>query len=153
MSCPSVSRNVPPMASWISSRVRSSPPSSMRARRSASARTSPERPRGWARSGTWRARPGGRSAGPRRAAGPRRSHFTRLRGEHAVDGGGEAVPARGLLAEPRAARRRELVELGAPIVVRRAPRALEEPLPHEPEERRVEGTLLHEQRAARDLAY
>src|ERR1700722_18097729 len=52
-SCISVSTKFPPRASWTSSLTRSCPPNSMRARRSASARTMPERSRSSARCWMW----------------------------------------------------------------------------------------------------
>src|SRR3954470_18626475 len=74
-----------------------------------------------------------------------------LSSECCFDRGGQTIPAVRLLSEPAAAGSGEAVILGPAVVLRRDPLGFEQPLVLEPVERWIESSLLHEQRAIRDL--
>src|ERR1035438_1919151 len=63
----------------------------------------------------------------------------------------EPVPALGFHAQPFTPSRRELVELGAPVVVRRPPLALEQTLVLQTEQSGIQRALLDVERASGDL--
>src|SRR5258705_9912378 len=64
--------------------------------------------------------------------------------------GRQPVPTVHFLAEAPLSGGGERVELRAAVVVRRAPLGVEEPLVFEPVERRIEGSLFDQERAAGD---
>src|SRR6266403_1451634 len=110
----------------------------MRARRSASARGRPERSRSSARCGN--------------EASRGVSYFLRLRSKSRTDGSREPIPVVGLFAQTLAARGGEFVELGAAIVLRRAPAGSQQSLPDEAKQTGIERTLFDQQCIAGDLS-
>src|SRR6185312_4515739 len=80
------------------------------------------------------------------------SYFLRFGGERRSDCRRQPVPTGGFVLEAFAASDGELIKLGAAIIVRCAPVRFEQSLLAQTEQRRIERSLLHQQRSARDLA-
>src|SRR5689334_21410381 len=89
------------------------------------------------------------------AATERKYHSTSrlpgLRGQRRRDRGGQPVPILCFTLEPFASGRGQLVVFRAPVVLRRAPLRLQQPLSHQPEQRGIERPLLDQQRLIRYL--
>jgi len=79
------------------------------------------------------------------------SHFLRLRGECRANGRREPIPTVGFLTQRLATGGSEFIELGAAIVLRRAPVRFEQPLTDEAKQTGIERALFDQQSIARDL--
>src|SRR5580698_2079885 len=80
------------------------------------------------------------------------SYFLRPGSERGGHRSGEAIPALRLFPKALAARSRQLVKLGAAIVVRCAPACFQQSLADQAEQCRIKRSLLDEQRAVGNLA-
>src|SRR5688572_1440752 len=79
------------------------------------------------------------------------SELLRRRREHRRHRFHQPLPARRVFPQPPPPRRRQTVELRPPVVLRFAPRALDQTVMLQPVQRRIQRTLLYLQRAMRDL--
>jgi hypothetical protein len=82
---------------------------------------------------------------------PAVSYFLRLGSESGGDGGDEAIPAVGFLAQSRSPRGSKFVKLRAAVVVGGAPGCFEKILPDQPKQSGIESTLFDEQGLAGNL--